>query len=118
MRQIQQFVKDQKLRILLENLRMSRCTPEDIAFIETLYAVNELKPNRVNPVDFKHVFVITSLKAQRDLINNLSSKKFAKDSNQHLTNFYSINACSITDRSLQVRRRRRVPITRMKQEIL
>ena len=82
MRQIQQSVEDQKLRTLLKNLRMSHCTSDDIAFIETLYAQNDLKRIRARFVDFKYVFVITSLKSQQDLINNMCSREFAKDSNQ------------------------------------
>jgi hypothetical protein len=41
--------------------------------------------------NFQNVSIITAWNSQKDRINELGSARFAKETNQHLVDFYSID---------------------------
>ena len=89
MRQKEMSEDDQKFRTALSNMRYAACTQEDLTFLKTL-VVNECEKKLTDP-KFRNVSVITSLNTQKDQINDLGSVRFAKDTGQKLTHFFSID---------------------------
>ena len=89
MRQRQQTIEDTKLRTALENMRYKACTPDDVAFLRTRVAGKApLKP-KLAQKRFRNVSIITAHNLQKDQINDLGAARFAADTNQTLTTFYS-----------------------------
>ena len=83
---------DDKLRAALDNMRYKACTPQDIDYLHTLLV--ESQPNGVKKLlspDFRNVSVITGINAHRDKINEMGVERFAKDTDQELESFYSID---------------------------
>ncbi|TFK51589.1 hypothetical protein OE88DRAFT_1629626, partial [Heliocybe sulcata] len=91
MRQRTQSTEDAKLRTALENMRYKSCTDEDITFLRSRIAgLTQGKPKLADP-RFRHISVITARNMHRDKINMLGAKQFAMDTNQILTDFYSLD---------------------------
>jgi hypothetical protein len=92
MRQRTQSAEDVKFRRALANMRYKACTPCDIAFLRTLIS-SEL-PGRasVNQKEFRNISIITNLNSQKDEINRLGSLRFAAETGQILTHFFSIDS--------------------------
>jgi hypothetical protein len=91
MRQKTQSVEDAKLRTALENMRYAACTPEDIKFLKSRIAGRRLEQPKLSTKEFRNVSIITALNAQKDRINELGSVRFAAETGQTLTDFYSID---------------------------
>ena len=91
MRQRTQSEKDSKLRTALENMRYAACTPEDIKFLKTRIAGRRSDQPKLSDKEFRNVSIITALNAQKDRINELGSVRFAAETGQTLTDFYSID---------------------------
>jgi hypothetical protein len=91
MRQKTQTPEDAKLRTALENMRYAACTPEDIKFLKTRIAGRRSDQPKLSHKDFRNVSIITALNAQKDRINELGSVRFAAETGQTLTHFYSID---------------------------
>src|ERR1700683_2627242 len=91
MRQRTQTPKDAKLRTALENMRYAACTPEDIMFLKTHIAGRRSDQPKLSDKEFRNVSIITALNAQKDRINELGSVRFAAETGQTLTDFYSID---------------------------
>jgi hypothetical protein len=89
MRQRTQSEKDAKLRTALENMRYAACTPEDIMFLKTRIAGRRSDQPKLSNKEFRNVSIITALNAQKDRINELGSVRFAAETGQTLTDFYS-----------------------------
>ena len=91
MRQKSQTPEDAKLRTALENMRYAACTPQDIMFLRSRIAGT--RPNQPNLIDKKHrnVSIITGLNVHKDRINQLGSERFAAETGQKLTDFYSVD---------------------------
>jgi hypothetical protein len=89
MRQKIQSALDNQLRTALENMHYKACTPEDIRFLRTRISSN--LPNRVSICDdnFRNVSIITAKNLHKDEINKLGAIRFAQETGQRLTNFYS-----------------------------
>ena len=89
MRQKVQSVLDNQLRTALENMRYKACTPEDIRFLRTCISSN--LPGRASICDenFRNVSIITAKNLHKDEINRLGAIRFAQETGQTLTNFYS-----------------------------
>ena len=66
------------------------CTTDDIKFLRTLYTKPDTDKSMSNP-NFRNVSVITALNSFRDKINEIGCERFAKESGQPLTTFYSID---------------------------
>src|ERR1700723_3482107 len=91
MRQRTQTPKDATLRTALENMRYAACTPEDIMFLKTRIARRRSDQPKLSNKEFRNVSIITALNAQKDRINELGSVRFAAETGQTLTDFYSID---------------------------
>jgi len=91
MRQKTQTPEDAKFRQALENMRYKACTHEDIAFLRT--RVTGFNPDRPKLAGkrFQNVPIITSWNSRKDRINELGSAQFAKETNQQLVDFHSID---------------------------
>ena len=89
MRQNKQSPEDTKLRTALENMRYKACTVDDINFLRTL--VSSEQPGRMSVcgINFRNVSIITGTNLHKDEINRLGAIRFAQETNQELTDFYS-----------------------------
>src|ERR1700723_4767675 len=95
MRQRTQTAEDAKLRTTLENMRYAACTPDDIKFLKTRIAGRRSDQPKLSDKEFRNVSIITALNAQKDRINELGSVRFAAETGQTLTDFYSIDRFGI-----------------------
>ncbi|KAF9458813.1 hypothetical protein BDZ94DRAFT_1284663 [Collybia nuda] len=91
MRQIHQTSEDTKFRHALENMRYKACTAEDIAFLKTRVSITDK--------NFRHVSIITRFNVHKDAINIIGSNRFALETNQSLTHFYSEDTISTKNES-------------------
>lgn len=109
MRQTSETVDDQRFRTALTNMRYASCTPVDIAFLRSRITRTGRQPGfpRLTQPEFRNVSVITALNAYKDLLNEEGSKRFARDSGQVLTDFYSVDRLSLYTQSRKNRKRRR-----------
>jgi hypothetical protein len=89
MRQNTQSVNDAKFRRALENMRYAQCTEEDIDFLKTLIAGKNSNQPNIAQKRYRNVSIITELNSQKDQLNKLGSLRFARDTHQKLTDFYS-----------------------------
>jgi PIF1-like helicase len=89
MRQNMQSANDAKFRSALENMRYAQCTEEDIDFLKTRIAGKNANQPNIAQKRYRNVSIITELNSQKDQLNKLGSLRFAKDTNQKLTDFYS-----------------------------
>ena len=92
MRQQMQSAEDAKFREALANMRYKACSPSDIAFLRT--RISSELPGRasVNQKEFRNISIITNLNSQKDEINRLGSLRFADETGQTLTHFFSIDS--------------------------
>lgn len=89
MRMTEQTSEDQKFRTALENMRYRSCTTQDIAFLRTrMNGTGPGQPNVCHP-DFRNVPIITARNIHKDEINRLGALRFASETGQVLTDFYS-----------------------------
>jgi hypothetical protein len=91
MRQKTQTLEDAKLRTALVNMRYGKCTPEDISFLRSRVAGKRPGQPNIAAKEFRNVAIICGKHTQKDQINALGTERFAADTNQKLTNFYSID---------------------------
>ena len=82
-------MKDAKLRTALENMRYKACTPSDIQFLRTCIAGDQPDKPKLAQKRFRNVSIITAWNAHKDQINKLGSERFANETGQTLTTFYS-----------------------------
>jgi hypothetical protein len=89
MRQNKQSAEDGKLCTCLENMRYKACTPEDIAFLRR--RISSSVPGRPSICHelFRDVSIITSTNLHKDEINRLGAIRFARETGQSLTDFFS-----------------------------
>jgi len=89
MRQRSQTADDAKLRKALENMRYKACTAEDVAFLRTRILSSTPGRSSICDDNFRDVSIITGTNLHKDEINRLGALRFAEESNQALTHFYS-----------------------------
>jgi hypothetical protein len=94
MRQNEMSAEDVKLRLALENMRYGACTPEDLAFLRTRIAGFRPEDPKLNVADVRNVSIITARNSQKDELNHLGGQRFARDTNQTLEHFYSVDRIS------------------------
>ena len=92
MRQKKQSPEDASLRTALENMRYKSCTAADISFLRT--RISSTHPDGVERSsicegNFRDVSIITGTNLQKDEINRLGALRFAQETNQELTDFFS-----------------------------
>jgi hypothetical protein len=95
MRQNTQSVEDAKLRTALENMRYATCTADDIKFLRSRVAGRRPEQPKLADKCFRNVSIITALNSQKDRINELGSARFATDTGQTLTDFYSVDTLGV-----------------------
>jgi len=108
MRQKKQTADDEKLRTALENMRYKGCTPADIAFLRT--RVSSTIPGRASICDynFRNVSIITGTNIHKDEINRLGASRFAQETGQKLTDFFSEDSSCVTQSDPEARGVKRV----------
>ena len=89
MRQNTQSSEDAKFRTALENMRYAQCTQDDIEFLKTCIAGKNTGQPNIAKKRFRNVSIITELNSQKDQLNRLGSLRFATETGQKLTDFYS-----------------------------
>jgi hypothetical protein len=89
MRQKNQTAQDIAFRNALVNMRYGVCTSEDIQFLRSRIAGTRSDQPQVASKDFRNVAIICGVHSQKDIINQLGCERFATETNQKLTNFYS-----------------------------
>lgn len=97
MRQRTQTPQDAELRCALENMRYKACTPADIAFLRSRIASSLPGKPKLSDPTFRDVSIITALNVHKDSINSVGARRFALESNQKLTDFYSEDTLWIGD---------------------
>jgi hypothetical protein len=91
MRQKTQTPSDANLRRALENMRYAACTPQDLAYLRSRIAgQGTTQPNLADKM-YRNVSIITALNIHKDKLNELGSERFAADTGQTLTSFYSVD---------------------------
>ena len=110
MRQNRQSDDDTKLRVALENMRYKACTPDDILFLRTRISCNVPGRPSICQESFRNVSIITGTNLHKDEINRLGALRFACETGQSLTNFFSEDSPRATqsDSTEQGRRVKRV----------
>jgi len=91
MRQRTQTPEDAAFRTALVNMRYGACTPADIQFLRSRITGNRPEQPKVASKDFRNVAIICGVHTQKDMINQLGCQRFAEETGQRLTNFYSID---------------------------
>ena len=89
MRQNRQSDDDTKLRVALENMRYKACKPDDIIFLRTRISCNVPGRPSVSQESFRNVSIITGTNLHKDEINRLGAQRFAYETGQSLTDFFS-----------------------------
>jgi hypothetical protein len=120
MRQTTQTPEDAMLRAALENMRFKACTAEDITFLRTRISKIGNNSSHISEKTFRNVSIITAQNASKDKMNELGSNRFAKENNQKLTDFYSVDQIVQYEPQAKPKRRIRkcVALDSGKQEIL
>jgi hypothetical protein len=97
MRQQSCSIQDDKLCSALENLRYKDCKMADIQFLQS--RVSSFRMGKVSICDarFNNVAIITAKNVQKDEINKLGCIKFAAQTNQTLTHFFSEDMLKTND---------------------
>jgi hypothetical protein len=91
MRQQVQSPEDAKFREALANMCYKACRPADIAFLRSRVSSNFPGQPSINEPQFRNVSIIMALNSVKDEINRLRSLRFATETAQKLTHFYSID---------------------------
>jgi hypothetical protein len=108
MRQTTQTEDDAKLRTTLENMRYAACTVDDIRFLRTRIAGRRPEQPKLAERRFRNVSIITAWNSHKDRLNRLGCERFAAETNQKLTHFYSIDTLGkYEDPAIQKKRGRR-----------
>ena len=105
MRQRTQSENDDRLRKALENMRYKDCTPTDIQFLKSRISSHTPGRPSITSIEFRHASIITAKNVQKDEINRLGCEKFAQETGQELSHFYSDDSLkSIEDAQKPVRK--------------
>jgi hypothetical protein len=91
MRQTTQTEDDAKLRTALENMRYAACTANDIRYLRTRIAGRRHDQPRLADKCFRDVSIITAWNSHKDRLNQLGCERFASETKQKLTHFYSVD---------------------------
>lgn len=117
MRQTLQTKEDAQLRKVLKNIRMGRCTDEDLDFLNSIMAINTNIPKQFSRAEFKYRSIITSRNVKRDMINSWSAAEFSKESKKELHEFYSLDNAN-SESIDKIRRKRYKALTDDEQQVL
>ena len=95
MRQNKQSSEDTKLRTALENMRYKSCTVDDINFLRTRISSTHSNYSSICEKNFRDVSIITGTNLQKDEINRMGAIRFAQETNQTLTDFFSEDSAKV-----------------------
>ncbi|KAF8144565.1 hypothetical protein K438DRAFT_1631698 [Mycena galopus ATCC 62051] len=70
-------------------MRFGACTQRDLDYLRSRTISRHPGHPTFEDTGFRHISIITALNAQKDRINELGCKRFAEETNQTLTHFYS-----------------------------
>ena len=89
-----------KFHTALENMRYKSCTLEDIIFLHNL--ISSKLPNRpcVTDENFCDIPIITAKNIHKDEINRVGALRFAQETGQTLTDFYSEDSLKIKENNM------------------
>ena len=85
MRQKVQSLLDSQLQTALDNICYKACAPEDIGFLRSCISSNLSG----RPSIYDNVSIIAAKNLHKDEISKLGASRFAQETGQQLTNFYS-----------------------------
>ncbi|KAI5886735.1 uncharacterized protein SCHCODRAFT_01175257 [Schizophyllum commune H4-8] len=89
--------EDRAMARALANMRYAACTLEDITFLRSrVVGSNPFAPSLSDP-KFRDVSIITAWNSEKDAFNELGAKRFAEDTGQELTSFYSCDTRASED---------------------
>ncbi|KAJ7102043.1 hypothetical protein C8R44DRAFT_834710 [Mycena epipterygia] len=94
MRQATNTKADNRLRTALENMRFGACTEKDIEFLESRVAGFRPENPKLNAPNIRNTSIITARNSQKDALNQLGAERFATETRQKLTHFFSIDRIS------------------------
>ncbi|KAF8143053.1 hypothetical protein K438DRAFT_1634372 [Mycena galopus ATCC 62051] len=97
MRQTVDSVDDTRFRTALENMRFASCTLEDIKYLGSRVVSDQPDRPTFKDKSFHNVSVITALNSHKDKINELGCQRFAAETSQMLTDFYSEDCLASND---------------------
>ena len=97
MRQTEMSEDNKKFRTALMNMMYAACTNDDLELLKTLHANRNITNKLLTSPNFRNVSIITSLNTQKDQMNESCSICFARNTNQELTHFYSIDKLENAD---------------------
>jgi hypothetical protein len=86
-----QTADDAALRTALVNMRYGACTAQDIKFLRSRICGPHPEQPKVSSKEFRNVPIICGVHTQKDMINQLGCQRFADETGQKLTNFYSVD---------------------------
>ena len=107
MRQKTQTLEDGKLRLALENMRYGACTYNDLKYLESRIAGKAPNQPKLTDQELHNVSIITARNAQKNQINELGSIRFAKETGQQLTHFYSLDTWGENNINVSHKKKRR-----------
>ncbi|KAF5330095.1 hypothetical protein D9758_018667 [Tetrapyrgos nigripes] len=81
--------QDNKFRQALENMRYKNCTTEDISFLRSLISDPSNDSRSIDNPRFRNTSIILTYNKHKDVANELGSKRFAAETGQVLTPFFS-----------------------------
>ncbi|KAL1711884.1 hypothetical protein EV715DRAFT_214688 [Schizophyllum commune] len=81
--------RDRLFATALANMRYGACTRADMSLVNSLVVGSEPGAPDLTDEKFKNVSIITARNAEKDAFNELGCKRFAEESGQVLTSFYS-----------------------------
>ncbi|KAJ3521123.1 hypothetical protein NMY22_g12441 [Coprinellus aureogranulatus] len=94
---------DDGFRTMLENMRYKDCTWEDIKFLRSRISSNVPGMPSICDTNFRNVSVITTKNLLKDTMNEIGSIRFAKETRQKLSDFFSEDVVAVesdkTDRN-------------------
>ncbi len=100
MQQKSQTPEDDKLRGALARMRYKVCTKADIAFLNSRVTGCPRGP-KITDKDFRNVAIITGLNVHKDEFNRIASARYAHETGQDLTIFFSDDHISSSEMDIQ-----------------
>ena len=89
-----QTKEDAKFREVLTNMHYKACSPEDIAFLRSRVLSALPSQSCVNKPQLENMSIITALNSVKDEVNRIGCLRFATETGQELTHFYSVDTVS------------------------
>ena len=89
MRQHKNSTEDDKFRRCLNNMRYKDCSVEDIQFLRSHITSLHVNKASICNEHFRNISIITAKNVQKDEINRIGCLRFAEETNQELTHFFS-----------------------------